>query len=240
MNIAVIFAGGTGQRMHNTSTPKQFLELYSKPIIVYTIEKFENNQQIDGIIIACLESWMEYMQELVDRYNLIKVKAIVPGGKTGQLSIYNALTKASELYPSDSLVLIHDGVRPLIEEETISSVIACAYKNNNAITVVPATETVVILDDSGEVEEIVERRKCQYARAPQCFCLKDLLDAHHKALSEDLNNFIDSASIMTEYGHRLFTVEGKPENIKITTPSDFYVFKAYIDAETDKDRGRFE
>lgn len=229
-NVAVIFAGGTGQRMNSKTKPKQFLELHGKPILVYTIDHFQKHKEIDGIVLVILESWVEYCQELIKQFRLTKVKAVVAGGETGQESIYNGLAKAAELFGNDSIVLIHDGVRPLIDETTITNAIECVKKNGNAITVTPAIETVSMIDDDGKIVDVVDRSKCFMARAPQCFMLKDIIDAHHMAKSDDNKQFIDSASMMRYYGHDLYIVEGVVENIKITTPSDFYIFRAIVDA----------
>lgn len=229
MNIAVIFAGGTGHRMNTKTRPKQFLELHGKPILVYTLEQFQHHKEIDGIILVILESWMEHCTILIERYHLTKVKGIVSGGASAQESIYHGLAKAQELFPSDSIVLIHDGVRPLIDEETISKNIECVKENGSAITVTSATETIAIRGESERVGQIVDRKKCQMAKAPQSFYLKDILDANHKAHHDGQKEFIDCASIMQYYGYPLYTVEGKPENIKITTPEDFYIFRAFVD-----------
>ena len=129
MNIAVIFAGGVGRRMNTKDRPKQFLLVHGKPIIVHTIEIFEHHQEIDGIIVVCVEDWIPYMQEMKYRYRLDKIGKIVPGGETGQLSIYNGLCAARDVYGvNDNIVLIHDGVRPLIDERTISDNIHCVQK----------------------------------------------------------------------------------------------------------------
>lgn len=229
MNIAVIFAGGTGQRMNSKTKPKQFLELHGKPILVYTIEHFQFHDEIDGIVLVILDKWIGYCHELVERFHLTKVKAIVPGAETGQGSIYNGIRKVAEMFGEDSTVLIHDGVRPLIDTTTITEAIDGVRKWGNAITVTPAIETVTITDEKGKITEIVNRASCRMARAPQCFRLNELLNAHQKAKNDGLE-FIDSASMMRHYGHELYTIEGIVENIKITTPADFYIFRAIIDA----------
>jgi len=228
-NIAVIFAGGTGKRMNTRSKPKQFLELHGKPILVYTLEQFNNHVEIDGIVLVVLEEWITYCQKLVEKFRLDKVKAIVAGGDSALSSQKNGLLKAQELYAKDSVVLIHDGVRPLVNEETISKNIASVKQYGTAITVTPAIETITIKNETGEVGQIIERSKCELARAPQSFYLKDILAAHQNAEGDGLQ-FIDSASMMKHYGYSLYTVEGSPENIKITTPSDFYMFRALVDA----------
>ena len=229
-NVAVIFAGGTGQRMNTKTKPKQFLELHGKPILIYTLEQFQQCKVIDGIVLVMLESWMPYAEELMDRYRITKVKAVIPGGDSGQASIFNGIAKAAELYPEESVVLIHDGVRPLIDVQTIEECVACAEKNGNAITVSPAIETIALLNDDDSVGKILPRSRCQMAKAPQCFKLGEILTAHLQSKKEGLSDFIDSASMMQYYETKLFTVIGPPENIKITTPSDFYIFRAIVDA----------
>ena len=229
-NVAVIFAGGTGQRMNTKTKPKQFLELHGKPILIYTLEQFQQCRAIDGIILVMLESWISYTEELMDRYRITKVKAVIPGGDSGQASIFNGIAKAAELYPNDSVVLIHDGVRPLIDVQTIEDCVACAEKNGNAITVSPAIETIALLNEDDSVGKILPRSKCQMAKAPQCFKLGDILTAHLHSKESGVQDFIDSASMMQYYGKKLFTVIGPPENIKITTPGDFYIFRAIVDA----------
>ena len=229
MNIAVVFAGGTGQRMHTKTKPKQFLELHGKPILVYTLEEFNNHPEIDGIILVVLNEWISYCESLVKKYDLYKVKDIVAGGSTALSSQKNGLDRAAELFDGDSVVLIHDGVRPLIDSDTISKNIECVKEHGTAITVTPAIEKITVKSESGEVGEIIERAKVDMAKAPQSFKLKDIIYVHNKALEEQ-KSFIDSASMMKFYGYKLYTVEGKPENIKITTPNDFYMFRAMVDA----------
>lgn len=231
MNIAVIFAGGVGQRMNSGIKPKQFLELHGKPIIIHTIEHFEEHDEIEAIVLVCLENWIKYLEKLILKFSITKVKAIVPGGETGQLSIYNGLKKAEEIC-KDSIVLIHDGVRPIINGELISNNIKSVKEKGNAITVSPAIETITIkTEKTDQVGEIIDRSKCQLAKAPQSFYLKDIIGAHRKALSINKIDYIDSACIMRDSGANLYTVECLPDNIKITTPLDFYTFRAIVDAK---------
>lgn len=228
-NIAIIFAGGTGKRMNTKSKPKQFLELYGKPILVYTLEQFNNHPEIDGIILVILEQWIDYCNELVDRFRLSKVRAVIAGGDSALQSQRNGLNVAARLFPDNSIVLIHDGVRPLVDSETISRNISSVREHGTAITVTTAIETITVKTDSGEIGNIIERSKVEMARAPQSFLLKEILEIHMRAEEEKMD-FIDSASMMQHYGHVLYSVEGSPENIKITTPNDFYIFRALVDA----------
>lgn len=234
MNYALIFAGGTGQRMNTQGKPKQFLELNGKPIIIYTIENFDNHDEIDKIVIVCLKNWIEYLSSLIEKYNINKVIAIVEGGKTGQESIRNGLFYIRDnltTCPNKDVVLIHDGVRPLINKKLISENIFSVLHYGNAITVTPAIETIVEVNQNNIVETVEDRSRCRLARAPQSFILADILNAHEKSLLDNTNEMIDSAMLMKYYGATLYTVDGPSENIKITTPSDFFVFKAIIDAE---------
>lgn len=226
-NVAVIFAGGAGVRMNTVSRPKQFLELNGKPIIIYTLELFDNHPQIDGIVIACIDSWIPFLKKQIKKFEISKIIDVVPGGATGQESIYNGL-KAAQKFDSDCNVLIHDGVRPLIKEQTITDCISTTNEKGNCVTCVPATETFIVRQADNSLE-IPEREDSLIARAPQCFTLKDILEAHEKARSEGKNNFIDSCTMMSHYGHQIHTIIGPMENIKITTPTDFFIFRAMVE-----------
>jgi len=230
MNIALIFAGGTGQRMNSKTRPKQFLELHGKPIIIYTLENFDQHPDIDAIVVVCLKGWIYYLKKLLAKFAITKVTHIVEGGETGQNSIFNGLKVIHDNYPEDSVVLIHDGVRPLIDQQLITDNIECVLKHGSAISVSPAIETITLKSENGKVGEIIERSKCELAKAPQSFFLKDIYAAHLKAQADNYTEAIDSATLMRHYGHELYTVQSSPENIKITTPSDFYTFRAMLDA----------
>lgn len=227
-NVAVIFAGGSGRRMNTVAKPKQFLELNGKPIIVYTIELFDNLPQIDGIVVVCIESWIPYMHKLIDKFGLSKIVDVVPGGETGQDSIYNGLVCAASHYPEDSVTLIHDGVRPLINERTILECIETTRTKGSCITCIPATETFVVQQQDDSLL-IPSRADSLIARAPQCFMLKDILAVHNQARQENRHDFIDSCTMMSHYGHKLSTIIGPMENIKITTPTDYFVFRAMVE-----------
>jgi 2-C-methyl-D-erythritol 4-phosphate cytidylyltransferase len=231
MNIAVIFAGGSGTRMNSKSKPKQFLEMNGKPIIIHTIEYFEQSEKIDAIVVSCIAGWIDYLKELLHRYHITKVNSIVKGGTTGQESIYNGLREAKKISDEDNtVVVIHDGVRPLITEDLITRNIETVKKFGSAVTVTPVTETIVVSEEKGKIKNVVKRDNCYHAKAPQSFYLKDILNAHEKAREEGFYNMIDSATLMQYYGYSLHVVEGTTENIKITNPADFYIFRALYEA----------
>lgn len=227
-NIAVIFAGGAGRRMQTVSKPKQFLELRGKPVIIYTLELFDNHPHIDGIVVVCLEDWIPYLRKQLKKFEINRVGAIVSGGATGQESIYNGLVAAEKVYGEDCNVLIHDGVRPLITEQTITDNINAVNTFGNCITCVPATETFVVTQADGSLE-IPARRDSLIARAPQSFRLRDIREAHEKARDAGRDDFIDSCTMMSHYGHTMHTIIGPMENIKITTPTDFFIFRAMVE-----------
>jgi 2-C-methyl-D-erythritol 4-phosphate cytidylyltransferase len=230
-NIALIFAGGSGMRMNSNAQPKQFLQLHGKEIIIYTIEQFEQHPAIDAIAVACVEEWIPFFKSLLEKYQIKKVKWVVAGGATGQESIYNGLSAIKNECTDNAVVLIHDGVRPLINSELITNCIHSVEKQGSAITVTPEIETVVSLDSHKKISSITDRSCCYHAKAPQCFRLNDIYAAHLRAKQEGLQNVIDSASLMAHYGHELYTVEGSYENIKITTPTDFYLFRALFEVK---------
>lgn len=228
-SYALIFAGGTGQRMCSKSLPKQFLSVQGKPIIIHTLQHFENCKRVDGICVVCYEPYINELKRLVGEYNLTKIIDIVPGGDCGQQSIFNGLKRLSVCAEDNDIVLIHDGVRPLIDENLIERNIDCAEKNGNAVTVAKAIETVV-LSDSDKIVDIQDRAHCFYAKAPQSFKFGDIFGCHNRAIGENLFGFIDSASMMRHYGFALHVVECSQNNIKITTQADYFMFKGLLDA----------
>lgn len=229
-NIAVIFAGGSGARM-GSGLPKQFLEVNGKPIIIHTLEIFENHPDIDAIYIACKEDFIGRLSRFVKLFMITKVQGIVPGGATGQDSIYNALKAAGDENPADSVVLIHDGVRPCINSETIDDALACVKAHGNAVTCTPMYETPVESGEGELVEELPPRSRFYTAQAPQCFRLGEILREHEKVRAENpsYEGIIDSCTLMKRAGHEIHIVKGPRGNIKVTTPEDMFIFKGMLE-----------
>lgn len=228
----VIFAGGVGRRMTGSKRPKQFLELSGRPIIDYTIEKYATHPQVTRIVISCLASWISYLEHwLIGRHYSIPID-IIPGGATGQESIFRGVSHLRNQHPGDmdAIVLIHDGVRPLISEEAISACIESARDRGPTATIAQASETIVLMDEEGRVTDVLPRSRCGLARAPQGFRLEELYAAHLRANDERKGDFVDSISLMSYYGYDIYTVTGPSENIKVTTPMDYYAFKGYMEA----------
>ena len=224
-NVALIFAGGIGKRMNSGDIPKQFLEVENKPILVYTLEVFQKHADIDGIIVVCVKEWIDYARELVNKYQLSKVKEIVAGGATGHESRRLGL-ECTKKYYDEAIVLIHDGVRPLIDPDTISKSITCTQQYGSAVVCSPAIETIYY--EENNEKRIIPRENCSLMRAPQCFYLNEILGLYEKATGEGFDDVIDSVTLMQMYGKSVPKVIGPADNIKITTPLDFYMFEGIM------------
>lgn len=224
-NIAIIFAGGVGSRM-GSKIPKQFLEIYGKPIIVHTLEKFQYNDMIDEIYVGCKEEYIDFFKSLTMKYNLTKVKDdyVIAGGKTGLETIYKLLKKVKS-NNDEAIVLIHDGVRPNINDDIINKNIKSVLKYGNAITCVQAFETPIISESGSEVDKYLNRKKIYMAKAPQSFKLNDILEAYENIRNEskdfDVDGIVDSCSIALKNNMKLKMIEGNRDNIKVTTSSDY-------------------
>ena len=233
MNYAVIFAGGVGSRMTNSNIPKQFIEIKGKPILIHTIMAFEKSNDIDGISVVCLESWIPKLHEYIDKFAIKKVKWISSGAATGQQSIYNGLKAIydSSEDPSEDIVLINDGVRPFVSEKLISDCIITVKKKGSSVTICPVPETVVEVSNMnyGMITSVPIRSKLFLSKAPQGFFLDKIMDAHHKAISENCYDYTNSAELMHHYGYNLYTVLDSPNNIKVTTPIDVYLMNTIIE-----------
>jgi 2-C-methyl-D-erythritol 4-phosphate cytidylyltransferase len=229
MVTALIFAGGTGQRMNSRSKPKQFLEMHGKPIIIYTLEHFELHQNIDNIVIVCLKDWIDELKGMLKRYGITKVIKVVSGGETGHDSIYCGLEAMKDIDGDDDIVLIHDGVRPLITSELIDRNIEMVKNCGNAITSEPARESIVMSIDGEKIYDVPERRQMYVAKAPQSFRFGKILKLYEKAHEEQVKS-IDSAHLCSLYDEPMNIVLSTKNNMKITDPADYYMYRALYDA----------
>lgn len=229
MTTALIFAGGTGKRMNSRSKPKQFLEMHGKPIIMYTLEHFEYHDAIDNIVVVCLEYWMKELQGLLSRYGIQKVTKVVPGGETGHDSIYCGLKAMKEQTKADDIVLIHDGVRPLINADLITANIETVKKYGSAITVEASKESIVRCKDRKRICEVPPRAQMYTAKAPQSFRYGDIFELYNRA-EVDRVKTIDSSHLCSIYNVPMHIVMSTKNNIKITEPADYYVYRALYEA----------
>lgn len=234
MNIGIVLAGGTGSRIGMAGRPKQFLEVGGKPIIAHTLEHFERCPDVDEVIVVCLHNWIDYMWNLTERFSLRKVCAVVPGGATGQESIYQGLLAACKRSGGeDAIVLLHDAVRPFISPEVLTENIHAVQQYGSCVTCGPVTETIA-RTELGCITGAYTRQEVRIARAPQCFWLKEILAAHEDARAKGKNDYLDSCSLMLRYKPALHFVEGSVENIKITEFEDVYLMQAFMRAREDK------
>ncbi|MBE7711331.1 MAG: 2-C-methyl-D-erythritol 4-phosphate cytidylyltransferase [Cyanobacteria bacterium SIG31] len=238
-NIAIIFAGGVGKRLNSqeNNLPKQFLKINSKPIIIHTLEIFQRNKSIDKIYIAIHPDYYNHMEDLVKYYHISKIAGIVEGGATGQESIYKALKLAQSENNQDSLVLIHDGVRPNITDEVIDKNIKTALQKGNAITCTSCQETILVSENGLNPEHVPYRKHTFAAQAPQTFILSEIIDAHEitRKTNPDYTDIVDSCTLFKTLGRETYMVEGNRGNIKITTIEDLYLLRGLIRFKEDKE-----
>lgn len=229
MATALIFAGGTGRRMNTRSKPKQFLEIHGKAVIIYTLEHFEYHKEIQDIVVVCIKEYIDELKGLLRRFGITKVKSIVPGGETGHDSIYQGLLAMSEFAAEDDIVLIHDGVRPLINEELIMLNIDTVKKYGNAITCEADKESQVRSLDGVTIAEMPPRNQMYTAKAPQSFYYGEIRRLYEKAREDGIKS-IDSAHLCSIYHKAMHMVKSTSNNMKITEPADFYICRALYDA----------
>lgn len=238
MNTALVLAAGVGQRMRNGGMPKQFLKLMGKPIVIYTLEKFEENKEIDKVVVVCHGSYTDYMQKLLQSYQITKASKVIVGGSDRQSSLQRGLAAIVEDggNPED-IVVIHDGVRPLIEPSTIHENIRIAKQYGSAVTVHPVTETIVVTDSEEAGMGAFKKRADTYSMtAPQTFQLGKIMEAYQKAdsIGQAGMPLLDAAMVYARTGGEVHLVKEQGANIKITTPEDYYYLKAILELEENK------
>lgn len=230
--IGIIIAGGVGARMEQ-SIPKQFLNVGERPIIIYTLQAFQKHPNIDSIIVVCLDGWHEILKSYAKQFNITKLESVVSGGENGQASIRNGIDEAKRLgYKNDDIVLIHDAIRPMVDDEILSDNIATAEKYGNATAVVPCT-TVVLKKGKDEAysEKVVDRDQLVLTQTPQAFKLGDILDAHKEAKKLGITNSVASCDLYTKLGRKVYYSIGSETNIKLTRPGDILIFKALLNTK---------
>lgn len=232
--VAILTAGGTGTRTHQ-DLPKQFLTVENKPIIIYTIEAFQQHPSVDEIYVSCLEGWNAVLEAYAKQFNITKLKRIVTGGATGQESIYNGLKaiKEDNTATDDIVVMVHDGNRPMLSQDVITDNIVKQKKYGSAVTVVPTTEVVFVSRDGVESREALNRDELWRTQTPHSYKFNELWDAHKKAIADGVTNTSASCSLMQKYGYTTYFSRGSEKNIKITTVEDIEIFKALLNAKND-------
>lgn len=223
MVYAVITLGGIGSRF-KSSVPKQFIEVEDKPISMYTLEKFQNNENIDKIVVACLKGYEEKIEEYKKKYNLTKLEYIVQGGRTQPESISNCIDRLENVASSEDIILVHAGNRPLVEKRIISESINICKEKGNAISYIECPEVVITKDNN----EIIERTNIMRLQTPQTFMYRDIKEAYEYAKKVDFENIDTTADLMLRIDKKLNFFRGSEYNFKITFNDDLEIFKNLI------------
>ena len=229
-NVALIIAGGSGNRMHQ-DIPKQFLTVNEKPVIVYTLEAFQSHPEIDAIAVVCIAGWEQVLWAYAKQFNITKLKTVVPGGENGQGSIRNGVFELEKLYDKEDLVLIHDAIRPMVSAEIISDNIRVALEHGNAITVIPCAEAMMQTEDGRVSVGSYPRDRLKRTQTPQAFHIGDIADLHRRALEAGITNSVASCTLKIEMGEQVYFSVGSEKNIKLTTVEDLDIFKALLAAK---------
>lgn len=230
-NIAIIIAGGVGKRM-GQSIPKQFININDKPVLVYTLESFQKHPQIDAIELVCLDGWQNVARAYAEQYGISKLKWIVTGGESGQESIRNGVYNLEGKVADDDVILIHDGVRPLLNSEVISDVIVKCQKYGNAVTSMPYNEQIFVIDPDDETttKKYIPRETLRRVSTPQAYNFALLDEKYHEAFEKKVGIYGSSYTntMMVDLGVKLHFAAGSDMNIKLTTPENLDFFKAYL------------
>ena len=227
MNIGLLIAGGVGQRM-GQEIPKQFININDKPVIIYTLEAFQNHPDIDAIAVVCLDGWHHVLDVYAKQFNITKLKYIVSGGENGQGSIRNGVYELEKHFGPDDIVLIHDAIRPMVSEEIISDCIRVTKEKGNAITVIPCAEAMLVSESQTDSTEIYNRDRLKRTQTPQAFYIKDICDLHREAIEKGILNSVASCTLMIELGKEVYFSKGSEKNVKLTTVEDLDIFKALL------------
>ena len=235
MITAMLFAGGIGARMKSVDLPKQFLEVGGKPIIIHTMEAFQQHPDINGVAVVCLSGWETVLQSYANQFAIDKLKWIFPGGSNGQESIHNGIYGLREAgCKDDDLVLIHDAVRPLLSQDIISSNIAVCKKYGYAITGIKCREAILESEDGFSTTTSIPRDKLIRTQTPQTFRLGNIIAAHEEAKNRGITNSVASCTLMAELGNiEMHIVPGSEKNIKITTVEDLEILKALMNLKAE-------
>ena len=234
MNIAIIIAGGSGKRM-GQDIPKQFINVYDKPVLIYTLECFEKNPKIDAIEVVCIDGWLDIVWAYSKQFNITKLKWVVKGGKTGQESIRNGVYNLEDKCNDEDVIIIHDGVRPLVDEEVLTDVIVTCEKYGNGVSSLPYNEQIFLIDDEKTTTKYIPRETLRRVVTPQAYKFKKLDDAYHEAFEKESGRQGSSYTntMMVELGEKLYFAAGSEKNMKLTTKDNLEIFKAYLKLDKD-------
>lgn len=210
--------------------PKQFLNVNDKPILIYTLESFQRHPGVDAIEVVCLDGWQEVLWAYARQFGIDKLKWVVTGGNSGQESIRNGVFNLEGSCADDDIVIIHDGIRPLIDQDVLSDVIVKCSQLGNAVCSMPYNEQIFVIDDETSTTRYIPRETLRRVSTPQAYKFGKLDWAYHKAFAEGIgiHGSAYTNTMMVELGERLYFASGSEKNIKLTTKDDIELFKAYL------------
>lgn len=235
MICALILAGGRGNRM-GQDIPKQFINVYDKPIIIYTLEAFQKHPEIDAIEVVCLDGWQEILKAYAKQFHITKLKWVISGGNTAQESIRNGVFNLKDICVDNDILIIHDGIRPLVDDSVLSDLIVTCRKYGNAVAALPFYEQIFKIKDEKSTNEYIPRETIRRVSTPQAYKYGKLFNAYYEAFNKGIGIYGSSYTntLMVELGETLYFSKGSEKNIKITTKDDLELFKAYLKMEKDK------
>ena len=236
MNVAIILAGGVGRRM-GRDIPKQFIDVYGKPVLFYTVESFQDHPLIDAIEVVCVEGWKETVLAYARQYGITKLRWVIPGGETCQESIRNGVYNLEEICGENDIVVIHDGIRPLVDRFVLTDVIRVCMQKGNAVSSLPYNEQIFVKDDEESTSRYIPRETLCRVSTPQAYRFGKLLWAYREAFEKKIGIYGSSYTntMFVELGERLYFAAGSDKNIKLTTEADLTLFRAYLKSEEDVD-----
>ena len=234
MNIAIIIAGGVGSRM-KMDIPKQFIHIYGKPVIIYTLEGFQKHPEIDAIEVVCLAGWEETLWGYARQYGITKLKWVVTGGATGQESIRNGVYNLEDKVKGDDIAIIHDGIRPMVDSSVLSDILRVCRLHGNGVTSTPYNEQIFRKLDEYTTREYIPRETLRKVATPQAYRYDLLLRSYKRAFAEEIGIYGSAYTntMMVDLGETLYFAAGSDKNIKLTSKDDLELFKAYLRMENE-------
>ena len=234
MNVALLTAAGSGTRMHQ-DIPKQFIHVDNKPVIIYTMQAFQNHPSIDAILVVTMESWSEVLWAYAKQFNITKLRWVVPGGASGQESIRNGVYNLEDKIGPNDIAIIHDGIRPMVDASVLSDILRVCRKHGNGVTSTPYNEQIFRILDEYSTREYIPRETLRKVATPQAYRYDILLDGYKQAFEKEIGIYGSSYTntMMVDLGHTLYFAAGSDKNIKLTSKDDLELFKAYLKMEHD-------
>jgi len=230
LNIAIVIAGGVGSRM-GANLPKQFIKVKGKPVLAYTLQSFQSHPLVDAIEVVCIDGWQDDVWAYKEKYGIDKLKWITTGGASGQESIRNGVYNLKDKVNPNDNIIIHDGIRPLIDKTVVNDILDKCNKYGNGVTSMPYNEQIFLVDDEISTIKYIPRETLRRVATPQAYKYALLDEKYHEAFEKKIGIYGSSYTntMMVELGVRLYFAKGSDKNIKLTTPGDLQIFEAMIE-----------